>query len=58
MTLNKRENLLKMKDISIEKKEYGINQIKVEFSSKSKLSNDANAVHGKRILREKIFSKT
>lgn len=57
MTITKINNLKAMKKVADKKSNYGVSQIKVNFSSKSKLMNDNKAVYGKRVLREKIYSK-
>lgn len=46
-----------MREISKKKDGYGIGQVTVQISSKNQFMNDNNAVQGKRILQEKIYSK-
>lgn len=56
MTMAKINNLKKMKEVSAHKNksEYGIHQIKSDFSASEKLSSDKVAVEGKRIIRQKF----
>lgn len=57
MTANKLRNLTAMRSVSHRKSNYGLEQIKAEFSSSSKLNSDNKAVYGKQVLRQKIYSK-
>jgi hypothetical protein len=57
MSTSKRKNLMTMREISKKKDGYGIGQVTVQISSKNQFMNDNNAVQGKRILQEKIYSK-
>ena len=49
--------LKRIKEIAEKKSSYGIKQVEAEFSAKNNIKTDEKARIGKRILKNKIYSR-